>query len=228
MAGVNLSITTRTHPKIKKLEIQLGANGVLALYNLWCFCAEYKKDGILSGMSCGEIVLASDFRGPPEVFMETLLECRLLDRDEDLVYSVHNWEKYNKKRRKTSQSPDNTTKAVAYNVQKVVNFYESNVPRIGNKVIVPGSDDWKRIKKALAEGFSLEDLIAAIKGNLICPWHQRCPGGHSVKMIFKPDKIQGFIERANEPEKFEEKKEEQVGHHKGSKEFNDGDQAKAF
>ena len=93
---------------------------------------------------------------------------------------------------------------------------------------MPGSDDWKRIKKALAEGFSRDDLIAAIKGNLICPWHKRCPGGHSVKMIFKQDKIQGFIERASQPAKFEESSEDQVGHHKGSKEFNDGDQARAF
>jgi len=233
MSQLMLCTSTRIHPKIRRLKKELGPKGVLALYNLWCFCKEYRQDGHLTDMGGCDISEAADYDGDPTKFIEALVRLRLLDKNGE-VLSVHGWAKYNAgkpKRRSVSASTGNNsaceTTATGVNslVLEVVSYYRSIHPRRG-KNIKQGSLDWKRIQTKIENGYSIEDLKKAIDGNKICKWHQNVPAGHSIEFIFRnATKIEGFVERANAPEQYAST---EIGHHKGSEDFKDGDQAVRF
>jgi hypothetical protein len=69
----------RNHPKRKKLVRRLGPEGLVALYDLWSFCATDRTDGDLQDMSDEDIALAADWHGEPELFIDTLLELGLVE-----------------------------------------------------------------------------------------------------------------------------------------------------
>ncbi len=233
MPGLMLCTTSRIHPKIRRLKNKLGAEGVLALYNLWCFCKEYRKDGHLTGMEGRDISEAADYGGDHETFIKVLVGLRLLDANGG-VLTVHGWSKYNlgKPKRQSGAKDLPSVKAPEalggkYTpVAEVVSYYRTAHPTRG-KNIKPGSSDWKRIRAKVKEGYSVEDLKKAIDGNKMCSWHQNVPAGHSIEFIFRnATKIEAFIERASDPEQYNEAT--QIGHHKGSEDFEDGDQAARF
>lgn len=227
MPSVTLCASVRNHPKVRRLQRDLGPEGVLSLINLWCFCAEHRKDGKLHGMNSLDIALAADYDGKPEVFIQKLIELRLLEKEHRLL-CVHDWMEYNKTRRRRTQAELGQTISSS-DVQDVVAYYEKVNPSTTNRTIKPGSSEWKKIKKYLSEGFTSGDLILAIDGNLLCPWHGKIPGGHTIDLVLNgTGKVKRFIERAKDPEKYVEKPEEMIGHHKGSESFNDGDQARVF
>jgi len=224
MPELKLCTTTRIHPKIRRLKNKLGAEGVLGLYNLWCFCVEYKKDGVLSGMEDRDIAEAADYEGDYEAFLKVLVDLRLLDAT-GRVFAIHGWSKYNLGRvrvpKVSAASPADASPGSP--VSKIVSYYRSVHPTRG-KMLKPGSRDWKRIKSRLEEGFTIEELKKAVDGNKVCPWHTSHPAGYSAEYIFRNGtKVEGFIELANNGVK-----EQQVGHHKGSKEFTDGNQSTRF
>jgi len=231
MPELMLCTSSRIHPKIRRLKNKLGAEGVLSLYNLWMFCIEYKKDGHLTDMEDVDISEAADYNGDYEAFVKALVDLRLLDANGG-VFTVHGWNKYNfTKKKKVKKGPDensaSSTKPVSESICEVVNYYRSVHPTRG-KTLGPGSSGWKRIRRWLKEGYSSDDLKKAIDGNRMCPWHQGVPGGYTLEYILRnATKIESFIERAGNPEQYESK-DEQIGHHKGSKEFSDGDQAARF
>jgi len=236
MPEIKLHTSTRNHPKIQRLRNELSAEGVLGLYNLWCFCKEFRPDGVLMNMSKSDIALAANYGewrdDLGDQLVDTLVRLRLLDRDEDGLLSIHNWEKYNpsKKRKATGTSINKvavTGGELSKKIHEIVEHYKYVHPTRG-KNIQPGCESWKRIRKCLQEGHSTYDLKLAIEGNALCPWHKDKPTGHSIEYIFRNStKIEGFIERAKDPNRYDSK-EEQIGHHRGSKEFGDGDQSAGF
>ena len=129
-----------------------------------------------------------------------------------------------RKRVREKREVDSTTEGVRQNIVRVVDHYRSVHPTKA-KTLKPGTKDWLKIKARLVEGFTPEDLILAIDGNLMCPWHQKRPPGHTIEYIFrKATKVHGFIHLA----KHGVVKEEEIGHHKGSEEFADGDRGDVF
>ncbi len=73
---IRLSINFWQHPKKLKLIRRGGRKGleaVRSLQILWCFCAQERTDGILTGMDLEDIELAADWRGKPGVFADLLL-----------------------------------------------------------------------------------------------------------------------------------------------------------
>ena len=223
MPELKLCTTTRSHPKIRRLRRKLGSKGVLSLYNLWCFCIEYKKNGQLEGMEALDIAEAADYEGEAEEFVHVLLELRLLDAIEGML-TVHNWARYNGKRKRGKSADIPLSAPISDSILEIVNYYRTVHPTRG-KMLRPGSRDWKRIRARLKEdGFTKDDLLKAIDGNKICPWHSKHPAGHSAEYIFRNGtKVEGFIELANNGVQ-----QEQIGHHIGSEEFKDGDQSSEF
>lgn len=114
--------------------------------------------------------------------------------------------------------------ALKSTITRIVKYYRETHPTRG-RTLKPGSRDWNRIRSRLEEGLTEEELIKAIDGNKICAWHKSHPAGHSVEYVFRnATKIEGFIQLATEGPV----KEESIGHHKGSKEFVDGDRRDVF
>jgi|TARA_Y100000296_G_scaffold25530_1_gene29994 hypothetical protein len=173
-----------------------------------------------------DISEAADYEGDNETFVKVLVDLRLLDA-EGGVFTVHGWNKYNlgkTDRKKTARASDPS--GISEGISSVVAYYRTVHPTRG-KQIKPGSADWKRIRRCLKEGYWVDSLKLAIDGNKMCPWHQGVPGGHTLEYILRNStKIEGFIERASNPGQYE--KQEQIGHHKGSEDFRDGDQAAKF
>lgn len=82
----------RNHPKRVKLRRRLGADGVLAIEDLWAFCAESRPNGDLSGMDAEDIAIAARYEADtPDTFVSTLVELRMLDVC-DGSYRVHDYE----------------------------------------------------------------------------------------------------------------------------------------
>lgn len=82
----------QTHPKRKRLKRLLGSDGVLAIQDLWGFCAVNRPDGTLSSMDKLDIAIAADFDGDENEFVDALVDLRLLDVNEDGVHSIHDWD----------------------------------------------------------------------------------------------------------------------------------------
>jgi hypothetical protein len=78
------------HPKIKLLRESLGDAGVLGLLCLWGHIAEQgRNDGAIPN-DPKFVAAAADYRGDPEQFVKTLVDCHLLDRKGRLLL-IHNW-----------------------------------------------------------------------------------------------------------------------------------------
>lgn len=80
------------HPKRVKLERRLGRDGVLAIMDLWGWCASTpsRRDGDLTGMDAEEVGIAAGFPGDPEDFVRALLEVGLME-GEPGAYRVHDY-----------------------------------------------------------------------------------------------------------------------------------------
>jgi len=85
----------RNHPKRKKLQHKLGAESVLALFDLWAFCAESRTDGCLSKMDNLDIALAANWSENPDLFVNTLIELKLLDKRKNGELKIHDWLAHN-------------------------------------------------------------------------------------------------------------------------------------
>jgi hypothetical protein len=90
MADFRIQTSWRTHPKRKKLRRRLGGDGVVAIEDLWAFCAETRQDGSLAGMTDEDIAIACDWEEDPGVLVGALVEVRLLDGTPG-NYRVHDW-----------------------------------------------------------------------------------------------------------------------------------------
>jgi hypothetical protein len=124
------------------------------------------------------------------------------------------------------KTPERKIKVDKYHpsVQRIVTHYKNTHPTRG-KHLKRGSRDWKRIESRLEDGIPEEDLIKAIDGNMACSWHKAHPGGHSIEYIFRnATKVEGFVQIATGALE----KEQEVGHHRGSSEFTDGDRSDVF
>lgn len=80
--------------KVLKLSRRLGEAGVLALFQLWEYVAEFKPKGSLDAMTSADVEIAVQWDGEPGLLFQTLLELGLLDQDGE-TFSVHDWKDHN-------------------------------------------------------------------------------------------------------------------------------------
>jgi len=80
------------HVKIEKLCRLLGDGAFRWLVRLWTFAAENRPSGRLSDVDVEDIWIVSGCKDvTPEKWIDALLKFRLLDKDPDGVYCVHDW-----------------------------------------------------------------------------------------------------------------------------------------
>lgn len=93
---IRLSIGFLDHPKTIKIQRMLGSDGVLSLVRLWAFAAQYKPDGVLSGMDADDIEIASKWNGMQGALLTALLTHKWVDEKIDesgsKTYLLHDWE----------------------------------------------------------------------------------------------------------------------------------------
>ena len=91
---IRLSVGFFDHPKIIKLERQLGYEGVIALIRLWLWVAQNRPSGLLSGMDDEDIAIAARWNGEATAFMDVITRLRLLDVESDTCL-IHDWQEHN-------------------------------------------------------------------------------------------------------------------------------------
>ena len=93
-SDIRLSIGFFDHPKIIKLERQLGLEGVVALMRLWLWAAQNRPSGTLSGMDDEDIAIAARWNGEATAFKDVVTRLKLLDKVGD-TYHIHDWQEHN-------------------------------------------------------------------------------------------------------------------------------------
>lgn len=93
-SDIRLSVGFFDHPKIIKLERQLGLEGVTALLRLWLWAAQNRPSGILSGMDGEDIEIAARWKGEPTAFNGVATRLKLLDTVGE-IFQIHDWQDHN-------------------------------------------------------------------------------------------------------------------------------------
>ncbi|MBQ7315547.1 MAG: hypothetical protein IJW90_00400 [Clostridia bacterium] len=83
------------HPKTLKLQRRLGFEGVIALLRLWCWAAENRPLGQLTGIDEEDIELITNWAGADRKLVPVLLELHWLDQGEEGVLLLHEWVEHN-------------------------------------------------------------------------------------------------------------------------------------
>ena len=93
-SDIRLSVGFFDHPKIIKLERQLGLEGVTALLRLWLWAAQNRPSGVLSGMDEEDIEIAARWNGEVRAFNGVVRRLKLLDAVGDM-FQIHDWQEHN-------------------------------------------------------------------------------------------------------------------------------------
>jgi hypothetical protein len=91
-SDIRLHCTFKGHRKRLRLRAQLGDRATDYLIDLWLTAAEERPLGILTGWDESDIALAAGYSEDPAKFVEALVEAKLLEKNGDGIYHLHDWE----------------------------------------------------------------------------------------------------------------------------------------
>lgn len=95
MEDFRVKTSWRTSRKRKMLRASHGVEAVLAIEDLWSYCAAERVDGVLSGLTDEDIAAECDWPiGDAESLVSRLVELRLLDGVSG-DYRIHDWHEHN-------------------------------------------------------------------------------------------------------------------------------------
>lgn len=94
MEDFRIKTSWRRSRKRRRLKKRLGADGVLAIEDIWSFAAEMRWDGALTGLSNEDLAEEAGWDGDANELMSVLVECGLIDGNEG-EYSIHDWPEHN-------------------------------------------------------------------------------------------------------------------------------------
>jgi len=87
MTDIRLQCGFHNHPKTVKLIRKIGYEGVFCLTKLWCWTAENRPKGNLSGLDVDDIEIAAGWNGEQGKFLDAI-KCGWLD--DDMI--LNSWE----------------------------------------------------------------------------------------------------------------------------------------
>jgi hypothetical protein len=93
MKDIRINTGIFQHPKVVKLRSRHGADGVLALMQLWIYTAINSPKGILAEMDPETIAIAAQWNGG-ESWVSDLLDLKLVDEIPD-GFRIHDWQDHN-------------------------------------------------------------------------------------------------------------------------------------
>lgn len=88
---IRLSVGFKSHRKRIKLKRLLGAEGVLALVDLWLSVAATRPDGKLTGWAEEDIAIEAQYEGDAQQFVAALEQVGFLEKTESGTFHIHNW-----------------------------------------------------------------------------------------------------------------------------------------
>lgn len=92
-SDIRLAVSFRGHRKRKRLRLLLGPGSTDYLIDLWIATAMNHPNGILQGMDETDIALEAGWEGDnPQKLVSALVECGFLEKAENGVYTLHDWE----------------------------------------------------------------------------------------------------------------------------------------
>ena len=91
-SDIRLAVSFRGHRKRKRLRGLLGSGSTDFLIDLWIGAAMTHPDGLLRGMDETDIALEAGWEDDPHTFVAALVECRFLEKTENGVYALHDWD----------------------------------------------------------------------------------------------------------------------------------------
>jgi len=90
-SDIRVSIAFRGHRKRRKLRRLVGAEGEIALLDLWIGVAIARPDGNLLDWKAEDIADEAYYEGDPQKFLDALVASGFVDMDEAGGYSMHDW-----------------------------------------------------------------------------------------------------------------------------------------
>ncbi len=95
MEDFRIKTSWRSHRKRRRLKRLLGAEGVLAIEDIWSYCAAERPDGDLTGLTNQDIADEADYDGDADELVRVLCEeCQLIGGISGM-YRIHDWEDHN-------------------------------------------------------------------------------------------------------------------------------------
>lgn len=92
---IKLKFPFKGSRKRLRLNMLLGPGATDYLIDLLLTVAtERPEGGVLSGWDELDIALAGGWKDDPHQFVDALIKCGLLDRDEKGEYSIHEWDEF--------------------------------------------------------------------------------------------------------------------------------------
>ena len=92
-SDIRISVSFKGHRKRKKLKAIIGPDATDYLLDLWIATAQNHPGGHLGDMDEFDIALEAGWDGDPKVFVDALVECKLLDKN-GYGYILHDWEEH--------------------------------------------------------------------------------------------------------------------------------------
>lgn len=90
-SDIRIQTTFKGNRKRKRLSNILQCEATGYLIDLWITVAEERDTGTLTGWDAEDIALAAGWEGDPQVFVDALVQSKLLDINGDGVYHTHDW-----------------------------------------------------------------------------------------------------------------------------------------
>lgn len=88
---IRISVSFKDHRKRKRLRAMIGPGSTDYILDLWIATAMNHPSGVLDGMDELDIALEAGWNDDPQVFVDALLKCGFLEKNDDGDYQLHDW-----------------------------------------------------------------------------------------------------------------------------------------
>ena len=91
---IRISVGIVNHPKTVKLMRRCGDRAFFSIISLWTWAAQYRPDGVLTGLDKEDIEIASAWQGESGKFFNELIALKFVEESEG-VFLLHDWAEHN-------------------------------------------------------------------------------------------------------------------------------------